>query len=105
MARAGGNAAARMRLARYRFPDGERLARVAADGETLIDLGTPEPLESLLGTPAMARLLRADGPALPLDPARLLAPLVPRHFLGVGLNYRDHAREQGASCPRCRPCS
>src|SRR5690606_37343014 len=32
---------------------------------------------------------------------RLLGPIPnPRKFLGIGLNYRDHAEEQGARIPK-----
>jgi 2-keto-4-pentenoate hydratase/2-oxohepta-3-ene-1,7-dioic acid hydratase in catechol pathway len=31
---------------------------------------------------------------------KLLAPIEPRVLLGIGLNYRDHAREQGSPLPQ-----
>ena len=34
-----------------------------------------------------------------LDPSLLAAPLVPGRLICVGLNYRDHARETGATIP------
>lgn len=48
---------------------------------------------------SLARL-RAAGAVLPASAVRLLAP-VPRpwKFLCIGLNYRDHALEQGAKIP------
>ena len=78
-----------MKLATYRFDDGVRVGRV--EGETVVDLGRREPLADLLG-----QRLEGDGPRVPIDPARLCAPIPhPPAFIGVGLNYRDHARETG----------
>lgn len=57
----------------------------------VVDLGRAEPLAALLG-----QRLDHDGPRQPLDPLRLRPPIpAPPAFLGVGLNYRDHAREVG----------
>ena len=78
-----------MRLATYAFADGDRAARL--EGDTVVDLGRREPLAALLG-----QRLDHDGPRSPLDRRRLRAPIPhPPAFLGVGLNYRDHARETG----------
>jgi acylpyruvate hydrolase len=42
----------------------------------------------------------ADGPATPLHVVELLAPVPrPRAIFGIGLNYREHAREQGRELP------
>ena len=35
----------------------------------------------------------------PLDEVRLLAPVQPRKFLGIGLNYADHIAESGMEAP------
>jgi 2-keto-4-pentenoate hydratase/2-oxohepta-3-ene-1,7-dioic acid hydratase in catechol pathway len=35
----------------------------------------------------------------PLDEARLLAPVLPRKFLAIGLNYADHIAESGMEAP------
>jgi len=44
--------------------------------------------------------LRAAGVVLPRGAVRLLAPVPrPRKFICIGLNYRDHAAEQGAEVP------
>ena len=78
-----------MRLATYAFDDGERAARI--EGDEVVDLGLAEPLMALLGCG-----LGHDGPRVPLDVTRLRPPIPrPPAFLGVGLNYRDHAREVG----------
>jgi len=34
-----------------------------------------------------------------VEPARILAPVVPRAIIGIGLNYRQHARETGQPLP------
>ena len=36
----------------------------------------------------------------PLDEVRLLAPVQPRKFLAIGLNYADHIAESGMEAPR-----
>jgi 2-keto-4-pentenoate hydratase/2-oxohepta-3-ene-1,7-dioic acid hydratase in catechol pathway len=35
-----------------------------------------------------------------LEDVRLLAPVLPRKFLGIGLNYADHIAESGMEAPR-----
>jgi 2-keto-4-pentenoate hydratase/2-oxohepta-3-ene-1,7-dioic acid hydratase in catechol pathway len=39
------------------------------------------------------------GDRLPLEVVRLLAPVRPRKFLGIGLNYADHIAESGMEAP------
>jgi 2-keto-4-pentenoate hydratase/2-oxohepta-3-ene-1,7-dioic acid hydratase in catechol pathway len=57
-----------------------------------------------------SRLLHShpDDPVFPLDPAfadeklkvdRLLAPILPADILGIGLNYKEHAKEGKAETP------
>lgn len=41
----------------------------------------------------------ARGDRLPLADVRLLAPVQPRKFLGIGLNYADHIAESGMEAP------
>ena len=36
----------------------------------------------------------------PLDEVRLLAPVLPRKFLAIGLNYADHIAESGMEAPQ-----
>ena len=40
---------------------------------------------------------RGDGYAL--EEVRPRAPVLPRKFLGIGLNYADHIRESGMEAP------
>jgi 2-keto-4-pentenoate hydratase/2-oxohepta-3-ene-1,7-dioic acid hydratase in catechol pathway len=85
-----------MKLASYGFADGVRAALVRDDGAAVADLGGAQLIDLLPALPLPPR----DAPAWqPLDPARLAAPLQPPLFLGVGLNYRDHAAEQGRPLP------
>lgn len=92
-----------MRLATYRFADGVRVARIdgPAGAETVGDLGLPTPLVELLSPDSLAALaMMAPVAEARLDQACLLPPIpAPPLFLGVGLNYRDHAAEIGRSLP------
>jgi 2-keto-4-pentenoate hydratase/2-oxohepta-3-ene-1,7-dioic acid hydratase in catechol pathway len=88
-----------MKLATYRYEDGIGPGLVI--GERIADLRSLSPdLAGLLrsGAQALATAgkLAEDGGDVTLEPERLLAPIPePRLFLGVGLNYRDHAAETG----------
>jgi 2-keto-4-pentenoate hydratase/2-oxohepta-3-ene-1,7-dioic acid hydratase in catechol pathway len=90
-----------MKLATYQFDDGIGPARVA--GNQVADLRAL--------APTMIELIErgwSDAEAIPatiaLDPIRLLAPVPsPRAFLGIGLNYRDHAAEVGRPLPAVPP--
>lgn len=42
---------------------------------------------------------RGSGDRYPLADIRLLAPVRPRKFLGIGLNYADHIAESGMKAP------
>lgn len=87
-----------MRLATYCFDDGIGPGLVTDAG--IADLrqhGTG--LRGLLGQRELT-----PGPVHPLDRARLLPPLsTPHSFIGVGLNYRDHAAEVGRPVPERPP--
>ena len=43
--------------------------------------------------------IRSSAIGYPLDEVRLLAPVQPRKFLGIGLNYADHIAESGMEAP------
>ena len=66
-----------MRLCRFEI-DGRARAGVV-DGEQVVD--------------------RDDREHYALDDVRLLAPVVPRKFLAIGLNYADHIAESGMQAP------
>jgi len=90
-----------MKLATYRFDDGIGPARI--DGERVADLRTLAPTMIDLLSCGWADAAACDA-ELPLDMSRLLAPVpAPRAFLGVGLNYRDHAVEVGRALPDTPP--
>lgn len=87
-----------MRIARYHTADGPtRLGRV--DGETVTDIsevvgGTS--LRTILPLLPSLRdqILAADGVRHPLAAVVLEAPIDnPQKFLGIGMNYREHAEE------------
>ncbi len=76
---------------------GRRLGRL--DGETILDLtdALGSDLGALLGS---GRLSEATGPLIDAGSVRLLAPLGrPGKIICVGLNYRDHCREQRIEPP------
>jgi 2,4-didehydro-3-deoxy-L-rhamnonate hydrolase len=85
-----------MRLVRYRTHEGPRLG--VLDQDTVVEL--PDPLAF-----APAPLVPTDAAAhasgtRPLVHTEFLAPLRPGKIIGIGLNYRDHAEEQGVEPPK-----
>jgi 2-keto-4-pentenoate hydratase/2-oxohepta-3-ene-1,7-dioic acid hydratase in catechol pathway len=90
------------------FVHEERRRLGVLEGREIADVGAADPglpadMVDLiaLGQPGVARLAaaREAAPRLALDAVRLLAP-IPRprkNVIGVGRNYRDHAREFSAS--------
>jgi 2-keto-4-pentenoate hydratase/2-oxohepta-3-ene-1,7-dioic acid hydratase in catechol pathway len=64
-------------------------------------LGSDGELRTALGDPGrLASIVSAPGTPVALSEVRMLAPIVdPPQFLGVGLNYRDHANESGMEIP------
>lgn len=86
-----------MKLARFRHDEGPvRLGRV--DGDSITDLsdGFGTSLRAILPEldTLRERLLAADGPQHPLADVTLEAPVdEPQKFLGIGMNYREHAEE------------
>ncbi|MGP6169993.1 fumarylacetoacetate hydrolase family protein [Microbacterium sp. A204] len=88
-----------MKLARFHTGDGEvRLGRV--DGAEIVDLsgiaGIGSSLRMLIGELDARRdsILASDGARHPLSDVTLLAPIDdPQKFLGIGMNYAEHAEE------------
>jgi 2-keto-4-pentenoate hydratase/2-oxohepta-3-ene-1,7-dioic acid hydratase in catechol pathway len=73
----------------YRVAEGDRLVHaVLRDGE-LYELAG-----DVFGAPAIAARIPGG-----LGRVRLLAPVLPSKIVCVGLNYRDHAAEQGKPLP------
>jgi len=93
-----------MRLCR--FAAGEDAAALGlVEGDEVVDLsGTSLPSEpaAALGEAGRGGLeeLAAGGPRLPLADVRLLAPAVPRKYLGIALNYAEHIAEMGMEAPK-----
>jgi 2-keto-4-pentenoate hydratase/2-oxohepta-3-ene-1,7-dioic acid hydratase in catechol pathway len=74
-------------------------------GSSIVDISLIVPdIISLIGADeaalaAVARVASA-GVSIPLEEVRLLAPVPrPPEFIGIGLNYRDHAAEVGMELP------
>lgn len=68
-----------------------------------IDVSAAGHTHSIMCDPAAraaAAKITASGPKLPLAGVRLFAPIVPGKIIAIGLNYRDHAAESGASVPK-----
>ncbi|HDV8888184.1 TPA: fumarylacetoacetate hydrolase family protein [Raoultella planticola] len=87
-----------MKLVRYTHHGRTRLGKVV--DSTVIDLseitGIDHSMRQLLNDlPALReRLERVAGPAIALEEVRLEAPIHdPQRFLGIGMNYRQHAEE------------
>jgi 2-keto-4-pentenoate hydratase/2-oxohepta-3-ene-1,7-dioic acid hydratase in catechol pathway len=93
----------RMKLVRYGELGRERPGILDAGGKIRDLSGMVEDLAgAALGRESFARIKAVDVAALPLveGAPRLGAPIgvVPK-FLGIGLNYRDHAEETGVPIP------
>jgi 2-keto-4-pentenoate hydratase/2-oxohepta-3-ene-1,7-dioic acid hydratase in catechol pathway len=92
-----------MRLCRFESADGAPALGIV-EGDEVVDLSTAgvgsQPAEAL-GERGEADLEKlADGaPRLPLAEVRLLAPAMPRKYLGIALNYADHIAEMGMDAP------
>ncbi len=89
-----------MKIARYKGADGPQLGIV--DGERIValaDLGIEiaDMIELIEAGPAMlhaiAERMNEGSSGVPLSSVKLMAPLRPRKFLGLGMNYQRHAEE------------
>ena len=92
-----------MRIARVEIGNIRYLARLEQDdGAVLIHRESNHPGADAFRESLQAGLaLDADGEVAEVGTYRLLAPLAnPSKFLGVGLNYHDHAREGGHETPK-----
>ncbi len=80
-------------------PPATRAGRIEGDQVVLLDAPDVGTLLAA-GDAAMARLVAADGPTIPLAGCDL-APVVPRppKVACVGLNYRTHIEESGLPAP------
>ena len=88
-----------MKLARFHTGDGDvRVGRV--DGDQVVDLSGVEGVgtsvrEILPDLPKLKQAIEAaDGTRHPLASVALLAPIDdPQKYLGIGMNYKEHAEE------------
>jgi 2-keto-4-pentenoate hydratase/2-oxohepta-3-ene-1,7-dioic acid hydratase in catechol pathway len=92
-----------MRLCRFAGPDGAA-ALGAVDGDEVADLSgaglAQEPAAALAEAGSAALEARAaEAPRLPLADLRLLAPVAPRKYLAIALNYAEHVAELGMEPP------
>ncbi|HEU5143407.1 MAG TPA: fumarylacetoacetate hydrolase family protein [Solirubrobacterales bacterium] len=91
-----------MKLCRFATDGGAALGVV--DGDEVADLsGAGAPAEAAtalveLGREKLAELAGA-APRLPLSDVHLLAPVVPRKYLAIALNYAEHVTELGMDPP------
>ena len=95
-----------MKLVSFGQPGHERAGALVADG--IVDLNTvnasiPSSVLGILesgGLSAAEHAAQAGGPTIPVDSVRLGAPIPrPSKIICVGLNYKDHAAEQGVPLP------
>ncbi len=93
-----------MKLVRFGQPGAEKPGLIDASG-TIRDLSAhiPDIDGRTLGAETMARIAALDPATLPAAAAgvRLGSPVGDvRNFIGIGLNYADHAAEAGLRIPR-----
>lgn len=92
-----------MKLCRFASSDGAPALGVVA-GEEVVDLSGAgvgaEPAVALaeVGQAGLERLA-GGAPRLPLAELRLLAPVTPRKYLAIALNYAEHIAETGMETP------
>jgi hypothetical protein len=96
-----------MRLASFHAADGVRPGVVVAD--QIVDLAAADPAlhapwaELLDRGPRCLQRVReiaeSDAHRIALDGTRLAAPVQPRKFFAIGLNYADHVAESGQPMP------
>jgi 2-keto-4-pentenoate hydratase/2-oxohepta-3-ene-1,7-dioic acid hydratase in catechol pathway len=97
-----------LKLASMRMADGAAVSASVVDGE-IVDLHAADPgipaglTDVLAGGDAMLDRVRAavaSGRArTPVAEAGLAAPVIPRSFFAIGLNYADHIAESGLPTP------
>ena len=88
-----------MRIARFRIDEAAGWGFVAGDEIRPVTEG-PSLMQVLSDRAALEELFRRSSGGLPRGNVQLLAPIPdPPQFVGIGLNYRAHAAESGASVP------
>lgn len=82
-----------MRLVRVQTGLGPRYGFV--DGDEIVEIDVDDPIRALADGAERTGKERRHR----LEHAQLLAPIDPGKIVAIGLNYRDHAEEQGMSIP------
>src|SRR5258705_4768647 len=86
------------RAVRFQGPGpGIRIGRLEDDA--VWDAGAAPAVGFAPTAEAWGRVREASGACFRLDQVQLLAPVVPPKLICIGLNYRLHAEETGASIP------
>ena len=90
-----------MKIVRYSSGKEEGLAFVIGDGLIPFkDLGLPNYIEYPFSEEELRLPIEAGEPSMGLSEVRLLSPVkYPGKIIGLGLNFTDHAREQGREPP------
>lgn len=91
-----------MKLARVRCGTAIHLARIENDTAVLVHRESAHPAADALREALAAgiHIATAGDSEVSLDDCELLAPVAnPSKFLGIGLNYADHAAESGMPLP------
>jgi 2-keto-4-pentenoate hydratase/2-oxohepta-3-ene-1,7-dioic acid hydratase in catechol pathway len=82
-----------MRLATYRTADGrERVGVIRGDGVVAVDVPDMRSLFEM-GDAGLELAAAADGPGVPLDDVRILAPIIPKKFFHTAGNFKEHEEE------------
>ncbi|HKH80475.1 MAG TPA: fumarylacetoacetate hydrolase family protein [Methylovirgula sp.] len=93
-----------MRLVRYGEKGKEKPGLIDAEGKIRdVSAIVPDFGGAYLARKYLSKLARVEPPSLPLvrGQPRLGAPVAkPGNFIGIGLNYGDHAKETGAPIPK-----
>jgi 2-keto-4-pentenoate hydratase/2-oxohepta-3-ene-1,7-dioic acid hydratase in catechol pathway len=87
-----------VKAVRFTTPAGE-VHIGALEDETVIDAGPAAPAGFVPDEEGWQRIAGASGERFGLSDVRLLAPVVPRKILAIGLNYRSHAEESELAIP------
>lgn len=89
-----------MRLTTFEIAVGPRVGRLI--GNQIVDLGFSDMCAFLALPDWRERARAAEGQSgISTDKVKLLAPVTrPAKFIGIGLNYSDHAAESGMAVPR-----
>jgi len=74
-----------------------KVARYLIDGKPIAGKVEDDRLWPLRGD--FPAVIQPEGPSHRLEGAKLLSPCTPGKIVGIGLNYRDHARERGKPLP------